>query len=98
MKRTMTRKPIEQTPISDGRNLGPITEAELGSIGLNSIEQIQALGWEEVCIRYCEAYPERLNLNAFTAIIGAIVDQDWRRIDPDLKSQARVLLRHLKRR
>lgn len=89
--------PHKPTPIAEGKNLGPVTEAELGSIGINTIEQIRSLGWEEVCERYSEAYPERLNLNAFAAIIGAIEGQDWRKIDPQLKDQARKLIRRLRR-
>lgn len=80
------------TPISKARNLGPVSEVELESVGITSLEQMVEMGWENVCLRYVEMYPSRLNLNAFTSIIGAIYDQDWRKIDPDLKIQAKKLI------
>ncbi|MCB0366937.1 MAG: TfoX/Sxy family DNA transformation protein [Bdellovibrionaceae bacterium] len=84
------------TPIADARNLGPVTADELASIGILSLEEMIDMGWEEVCIRYVEAYPERLNLNAFTAIIGAIENQDWRKVDSATKIEAKLLIKKIK--
>ena len=89
---------MTDTPIENARNLGPLTASELESIGISTLEQLRDLGWETVCIRYAEAYPERLNLNAFTSVIGAIEDRDWRAINSDSKARARELIRRLKHR
>lgn len=91
MKDSKNRIPIEKA-----RNLGPVSAAEMQAMGIQYLDQIIEMGWEEFCIQYVELYPERLNLNAFTAIIGAIEDQDWRKIDPSLKSEAKKLLKQLK--
>lgn len=81
-----------KTPLSMAKNLGSLTERELNSIGITDLEQMIELGWEEVCFMYSQAYPKRINLNAFAAIIGAIYSQDWRSIDPQMKARAKLLL------
>ena len=86
----------ERIPIEKARNLGPISAAEMQAMGILYLDQIEEMGWEEFCIQYVELYPNRLNLNAFTAIIGAIENQDWREVDPALKNQAKVLVKQLK--
>lgn len=86
------------TPISQCRNLGFVSERELNSIGISSFEEMRELGWEQVCEKYISCYPERLNLNMITSIIGALFDQDWRKLDSDLKVQAKRFLKVLKER
>ena len=82
--------------ISDARNLGPVSASEMEAMGIYYLDQIIEMGWENFCIQYVELFPNRLNLNAFAAIIGAIEDQDWRKIDPQFKAQARSLIRQIK--
>lgn len=86
----------KRIPIAKARNLGPISASEMEAMGILFLDQIEEMGWEDFCIRYVELYPHRLNLNAFTAIIGAIEDQDWRSIDSYLKAEAKMLLRRIK--
>ena len=85
-----------RVPIKDARNLGPKTADELEALDIFFLDQLEKMGWEESCILWAENFPHRLNLNAFTAIIGAIEDQDWRQIDSDLKRQAKQLVHRLK--
>ncbi|MEM7647039.1 MAG: TfoX/Sxy family DNA transformation protein [Pseudomonadota bacterium] len=89
-------KDYTRTPISDARNLGPTTAAEMQVMDIHCLEQIQEIGWEDFYIRYVELFPHRLNLNALTAILGAIEDQDWREVDPQLKAQAKSLIQKIK--
>ena len=83
-------------PLEKARNLGPVSAAELESIGIRTLAQMRQYGWEEVCVRWAEAFPARINLNAFISVIGAIDDVDWRRVDPELRRQAQSLARRLK--
>ena len=83
-------------PIEQARNLGPKTAQEISSIGITTLEQLQEIGWENACIQIATAYPHRCNLNMFTAIIGAIENEDWRKISPSLKQQAKNLCNELK--
>lgn len=88
----------KRIPIEQARNLGPISAAEMQTMNISYLDQIVAMGWEEFLTRYVELYPHRLNLNAFTAVLGAIEDQDWRSLDPELKAQAKQLLQILRSR
>ena len=83
-------------PLEKARNLGPVSAAELESIGIRTLDQMREYGWEEVCLHWAEAFPARINLNAFISVIGAIDDVDWRRVDPELRRQAAALARRLK--
>lgn len=78
------------------RNLGALTRGELGSLGFHTVEDLAAAGWQEVCVRWAEALPVRANVNAFAAVIGAIDDVDWRKIDPRKKEEARRLVAKIK--
>lgn len=77
--------------------LGPITSAELRSLGLDSAETIRNLGWEEVFLRWIEAYPARLNLNAAAGLIGVVEGVPWQQISPSEKQRARALIASLRR-
>lgn len=86
----------KRTPIEHARNLGPVSASEMEVLGIYYLDQIEKIGWEDFCIQYVEMFPHRLNLNAFAAIIGAIEDVDWRKVDPDLKFQAKKLIHQIK--
>ncbi|MBY0553961.1 YdeI/OmpD-associated family protein [bacterium] len=87
-----------KTPIEASRNLGISTGADFRSVDINTLEQLRRLGYERAVNKVCELYPHRLNLNFFYAVMGAIEDQDWKKLDPDLKAQAKDLLNQLKHR
>jgi DNA transformation protein len=87
---------MKDSPIEDARNLGPISGQEFRSIGIDTVEKLVEIGWREACLRLVDRYPKRINLNAFTAIIGATTGEDWRNVDPELKKEAQVLLKSLK--
>lgn len=80
------------TPIEEARNLGPTAGAELRSVGIETLQQLMKLGWEEAFDRLVQAYPNRVNLNMLTALIGAVEDCDWRRLPVSLKGEARVVV------
>ena len=83
--------------ISQCRNLGPKTEEQFEAMGVHNFEQLEAMGWEEVITIYSSYYPDLMNLNLVYAVIGAIYDQDWRNIDPQLKKQARQFIAKVKK-
>ena len=85
------------TKISEARNLGPKSESELNQMGINSLEQMIELGWKKVCLEYIYFYPDKINLNMITAIIGAIYNQDWRNVDPELKKEALEMIKAVRK-
>lgn len=87
-----------KTPIEASRNLGVATGADFRSVDISTLEQLKRIGFERALNKVCDIYPHRLNLNFFYAVVGAIEDQDWKKLDPDLKAQAKDLLIQLKHR
>jgi len=77
--------------------LGPTCGPELASLGIETVEDLQELGWEEACTRWAEAFPLRLNLNAFYGVVAAIEGVDWRDLDDGWKRRVRALRDRLAR-
>jgi hypothetical protein len=76
---------------------GPITSGELASIGLETVEAVAALGWEEAFVRWVEAYPERLNVNAAVGLVAVVRGVSWLHVTPNDKARARSLVDALRR-
>ncbi len=86
-------RPIEELP-----NLGPISAAELSQIGVNQVEDLQRLGWEEVWAKLVEAYPLRLNINMGYALAGALEGCDWRDLPLITRDQVKALAKELRKK
>lgn len=84
-----------KTPIEEGKNLGPLTGIELRSIGVETVEQLKRLGWEDVFQKLIQMYPQRCNLNMIYSLAGAVHDLPRRQLDPDLKAECRILFNQL---
>lgn len=69
--------------------LGPTCDPELAAVGITSLDQLRALGWEESAARWIEAFPSRANLNAVVGVMAAIEGIDWRTLDPASRALAR---------
>ena len=65
-------------------------------MGLNTYGQLEDLGWEGVCRRWVEEYPERLNVNAFIGIIATLEGIAWTQISPSDRAKARLLVNQLR--
>lgn len=86
----------QKTPIEHARNLSDLTGGELRGVGIETLEDLRRVGWREACLMLVSENPQRINLNAFTAIIGAEMDLDWRNVDPKLKEEARQMIKAMK--
>ena len=62
------------------------------------LEKLRYIGWEGAYERWAVAYPDRVNLNACLAIIGAITGEDWRRIGDDVRADAKAFVEALRGR
>lgn len=69
------------------RNLGPVSRAQLQSIGIDTPEQFYELGAVEAYVQPRRAYPGQISRNMLWALGGAELDLDWRELPPDLKTQ-----------
>jgi len=88
-------EPSHSTPIEHA--MGPITAAELRSIGIDSVEKVRDMGWREVFLLWIEACPERINLNAAVSLVGAERGVSWLKVAPADKDRARAVVEGLRR-
>ena len=77
--------------------MGPITSAELVSLGIDTVEKVCEMGWPEAFLMWIEAYPERLNVNAAVGLAAAVQGVPWHRLSPSEKERARTLVASLRR-
>ncbi len=66
-------------------------------MGITTLEQIQDLGFEEMCRKYIEYYPDRLNANAFLGIICSLDGTVWTKASLGQRRQAAVMVDLLRR-
>lgn len=83
------RRPGDPTPLASVVNFGPATLPEFEAIGITTVDQMERLGAEEVCRRYAERFPERLNVNAFVGVVATLEGVPWTRVSPGGRALAR---------
>lgn len=86
----------KKIPLSKLINFGPVTLSEFESMGIKTFGQLEAIGWENVCRKWVEYYPERLNVNAFIGIIATLEGISWTKITLSDKAKARNLVNELR--
>jgi len=82
--------------ITDLKNLGPSSEKLLKSVGINSGQQLLKLGWKKVFLKLVKKNPKNLHLILAKALIGAITNQEWFRINPTTEQEAKNLIHKLR--
>lgn len=90
------RRHGDPTPLGLVVNFGPVTLPEFAAIGVTTVDQIERLGADEVCRRYVERYPERLNVNAVVGVVATLEGVPWTRISPGGRAYARRIVDDLK--
>lgn len=73
------------------RNLGPKSRVWLQAIGIENLEQLEALGAAEAYLRVCDA-GFKPSLNLLWALQGAILDIPWNDIPLAMKEDLRQRL------
>jgi hypothetical protein len=84
------------TPIEEAKNLGPMTGAEFRTLGIETVEQLKSLGWEKAFMMWINHYPHRLHTMAGYAVIGAVHDQAYKKLDPEYKAEIKSFIKDLK--
>lgn len=90
------RNPGDATPLREVVNFGPATLPELAAIGITTVDQIERLGAEEVCRRWVERFPERLNVNAVVGVVATLEGVPWTRVSAGGRAAARRIVDDLK--
>lgn len=71
------------------RNLGPKTARMLAEVGIETEEELRAIGAAEAYARLRFASERPVSLNALYAMHAALVDCDWRDIPVAVKAALR---------
>lgn len=87
----------DHTSLSQLVNFGPVTLPELESLGFKTLSDLRKKGWEEVCRKWAEYFPERLNVNAFIGVIATLEGIPWTKISSSQRDQARNLVNELRK-
>lgn len=91
-----TRRHGDPTPLKDVVNFGPVTLPELRSVGITTVDQLERLGAEEVCRRWIERFPDRLNVNAIVGVVATLEGVPWTKVSPGGRSLARAIAAELR--
>jgi hypothetical protein len=83
-------------PLRDLINFGPVTLVEFETMGIRTFGQLEDLGFEAVCRKWVEHYPERLNVNAFIGVIATLEGISWTKVTSSDRSRAKNLVIKMK--
>jgi DNA transformation protein len=72
------------------QGLGPQSTLWLNSIGIFTLENVEAIGVIEVYRRLKEAYPHKVTLNMLYGLQAAVLGIPWQAITPDMKAELRA--------
>jgi nucleotidyltransferase/DNA polymerase involved in DNA repair len=86
----------DDTPIRDLVNFGPVTLPEFEAMGIRTLRDLRKLGGEEVCRRWVESFPERLNVNAFIGVIATLDGIPWTKVTASQRAEARGWVERMK--
>ena len=75
------------TPI---KNMGPKSSAWLHEIGIDSLEDLEAIGAVEAYRRLKAARTTEVSLNALWGMQGAILNIHWNMITPEMKAELKA--------
>lgn len=81
-----------QTPLSKVKNFGPVSPIEYESMGITTLEQIENIGFEDMCRKYVQYYPDRLNANAFLGIVCALEGTVWTKATASQRAKAKQMV------
>lgn len=86
-----------RVPLKNVKNFGPVTLIEFEAMGINFLDEIITLGFEETCRQWVQYFPERLNANAFMGIACAIDGVVWTKATAEHKAVAHSLMQQLRK-
>ncbi len=86
----------DSVSLKDVPNFGPVTLAEFESMGIDTLDQIDALRAEGTARRWVKCFPNRLNANALIGIVTALDGVVWTCATDDHREIARHLVDKLR--
>jgi DNA transformation protein len=80
---------MEERPIAALKNLGPTTARDLAEVGVATLAQLQEVGPIDAWHRLNELKPKQYSLVGLYALAGAIMDKEWKELEPEYRTQLR---------
>jgi DNA transformation protein len=80
---------MEERPIAALKNLGPTTARDLAEVGVATFAQLQEVGPVDAWHRLNELKPKQYSLVGLYALAGAILDKEWKELEPEYRTQLR---------
>jgi hypothetical protein len=80
---------MEQRPIAELKNLGPTTARDLAEVGVATYAELQEVGPVDAWHRLNELRPKQYTLVGLYALAGAILDKEWKELEPAYRTRLR---------
>ena len=69
------------------KNMGPKSSEWLASVGIQTLDDVAALGVVETYKRVKAAYPDKVSLNLLYGLQAALLDLPWNELPADIKAE-----------
>ena len=79
-----------ETPIE---KIGPKTAARLRQVGIDSVEELAAIGAVEAYKRLKLAFPQDISLNALYGMQALLLGIHWTALTPEMKAELKALVK-----
>jgi DNA transformation protein len=71
------------------KNVGPKTIGWMQEVGIETVEDLEALGAVEAYIKLKTAFPDKVTLNALWGLQGALLGIPWNQLPEEMKDDLR---------
>jgi hypothetical protein len=85
-----------KTPLKKVVNTTPGIVMELAAMGYHTLEDLQQIGWEKLCISYSKIHTGRLNPEFFTLLYAIVNNIELRKVTKDKLKLAVKLVKKIK--
>jgi DNA transformation protein and related proteins len=80
---------MDQRPIAELKNLGPVTAQDLAQVGVETHAQLQEVGPVDAWLRLNALRPKQYTLVGLYALAGALLDKEWKDLPAEYRTQLR---------
>jgi hypothetical protein len=85
-----------KTPLKKVVNMTPALVIELEAMGYRSLEDLQQIGWEKLCISYSKTHAARLTPEFFTLLNAIIKNTLLKKVTKDQAKKSEKLYKKIK--
>jgi hypothetical protein len=85
-----------KTPLKKVVNITPALVIELEAMGYHSLEDLQKIGWEKLCISYSKIHTARLTLEFFMLLYAIVENIPLRKVTKEKTKKVQKLYKKIK--